>query len=370
MTNKTILIENYIRLVLETDKDKWARTDLPINPDSDESHNDVRTDLPILNKSQEKTSKKYKKPKKAGYYLKIALALAASAGTVLNTAQQSIMQNADNNPGNSKAVRDANRQLNYLAYVGNPDFVEKYNVDEVDWSKGVKKPELVNFIKDHEDFSALPYYDNGNVTIGYGSNIDRKGKTGKASKHPGINNKDDAVKNKAIKKAVKLAYSTYGIKQAGETKTPSASGISEAEAKTILDLSLNDHISLLHSYSPWVSNSSMPSDVLFVLYDMSYNIGPAVFSRLFKNAGKSFENFVKSLAKYEKSGEQIDIVDAVDHLYNAIKEVKDSNAYRSGVQARDNYIQNNPNAASWKTRYELHIERLNSVVSDLEAQIK
>jgi GH24 family phage-related lysozyme (muramidase) len=367
-----IVLKKYIRLVLENDEKYFVRTDLPVKPrnedEDDWEHNDVRTDLPVMKTSKKDLKKKAAKAK--GSFMKKALTIAAAAGLALTPTQKAIINKADNSPNNERARSDANRLVSYLSHVQRPDFVEKYSVDDIMWSKGVNKTELVDFIKHHESFSALPYYDNGNVTIGYGSNIDRNGKTGKESKHPGLESKNKTTREKAIKKAVKLAYSSYGIQANGKTKEASASGLTEAEARNILSKSLNDHIQLLTQNSRWVSNPVIPTDVLFVLYDMSYNIGPAVFSSLFKKAGAHLHNFAKSLQKYEKTDDQVDIIDAVDHLENAIKEIKDSNAYRSGVQARDNYISNNPNAASWKTRYELHVERLSSVMSDLEAQIK
>jgi hypothetical protein len=368
-----ILIENYIRFLIENENRQNVRTDLPIisnfNSKEEEEdeyvHNDVKTDLPI----QKAASTSKIKKQKNGKLMKIALALAAASGIGLTVSQKSTLNKADNNPSDVRANNAAKKVVNYLSYVGDPDYKEKFSVEDIMWSKGVDKDELIDFIKHHESFSALPYYDNGNVTIGYGTNVDKNGKTGKEVNHPGLNSSNADVKEKAIKKAVNLAYESYGIKQGNKTKIATVDGLSEKDAKTILDYSLDDHISLLHRYSPWISNNDIPTNVLFVMYDMSYNIGPAVFSRLFKKTGSYFEKFSKALTEYEKSNDQKDIIDAIDNLYNVVKEIKDSNAYRSGVEARNNYINNNPNAATWKTRYELHIERLELVISDLEQQI-
>lgn len=351
------LLRNYIEILLK-EENNWARTDLPAYKPNDKYKDEYEEISPVNNKQTEILPIGNKKKPKNKTFLGLLLALAASAGGMHLVTNSDIQKAKQADKGNEKAIEDTSKKINDLKYV----------IPSVRWKTDNVEGDSASFTRSKEvnastqSFVALPYYDNGNISIGYGTNIDRSGKKGKETNHPNLNSSNPTLKSKAIKKAVQLVYDSYGI-----SKKASDSGITESEAERIFTIAYSDHIRKLMKSSPWLNTKATPSIVELVAYDMGYNVGPAVFSKKFKKAGKALRTFIEMLEIYSQTKDRKDLENSLESLSIAIEEIKDSNAYRDPKQARDNAVESGQ--AWWETRFERHIRLLNELLESLQDEL-
>lgn len=343
-----ILLENYIKILLENEGKNWVRTDLPAYRQEEIS--------PAKEKSPDFPEKKQAKSKKS--FIKILLSIAAATGGVGALITNSDIDTAkEADAGDPKAIEDTSNKIK--------DAKSKYVIPTVTWKKSNVVDSSKEFTKSKEasaqtgQFVAIPYYDNGNISVGYGTNIDRAGKKGKEINHPGLNSNNTKTRNAAIIKATKLVYDSYGI-----NKKPTSAGINQSDANRIFAISYNDHIRKLMRSSPWLKTEATPSIVELVSYDMGYNVGPAVFSKEFKKAGKALKSFIEMLEIYNQTKDEKDLENSLEFLTTAIEEIKDSNAYRNPRSSRDNAVDSGQ--AWWETRFERHIRLLNELLESLQ----
>ena len=213
------------------------------------------------------------------------------------------------------------------------------------------------FMLKKEKFKASPYVDRGNISIGFGSNIDRNGKKGKSKQYTFKGKK----KKSSMLKATKLALKSYGI-----TRVPKTSTITKAEALKIAKIAWKDHKKSLFLIDPWVED--LPGPVIHVCVDMGYNVGSGVFND-FEELEKHFFKASTSYTSFLKSKKAEHLLVTIQSLKDAIKELENSKAYRATKKARDNYLKKNPNKASWKTRFEEHIDNIQSVINIMQNAI-
>jgi hypothetical protein len=345
----TILLENYIKFLIENESKNWVRTDLPAY--SEEEISPAKEKVPDFPKKKESKRKKS--------FLKILLALAATTGGVgalVNNADIQSAKKADS--GDVKSIQKTIKKINDIKSA-------EYTIPSITWKTSDVVDDSKEFTKSKEvspqtgQFVAIPYYDNGNVSVGFGTNIDRAGKKGKESDHPNLNSNNTQLRNAAIIKATKLIYDSYGIE-----KQATSAGINQSDANRIFAISYNDHIRKLMRSSPWLKTEATPSIVELVAYDMGYNVGPGVFSKEFKKAGAALRSFVEMLEIYSQTKDAKDLESSLQFLTTAIEEIKDSNAYRNPKASRDNAVASGQ--AWWETRFERHTRLLNDLLESLQ----
>ena len=344
----SILLENYIKILIENEEKNWARTDLPLYDKEEIS--------PVKEKSPVFPTKNKAKSKKS--FLKILLSVAAATGGVGSLITNFDIDNAKKaDMGDAASIQKTVKKIKKAK--------SDYVIPSVTWETSGVVDDSKEFTKSKEvspqtgQFVAIPYYDNGNVSVGYGTNIDRAGKKGKESDHPNLNSSNPQLRNAAIIKATKLIYDSYGIE-----KQPTAAGINNADSNRIFAISYNDHIRKLMRTSPWLKTDATPSIVELVSYDMGYNVGPAVFSKEFKKSGKALKSFIEMLEIYNQTKDEKDLENSLEFLTTAIEEIKDSNAYRNPRLSRDNAVDSGQ--AWWETRFERHVRLLNELLESLQ----
>jgi GH24 family phage-related lysozyme (muramidase) len=216
----------------------------------------------------------------------------------------------------------------------------------------------IEFMKDAEDFAAKPYNDEGNISIGYGSNIGRGSNFKKVSNYSNINFENSSD----IKKLTQVALDTYGI-----GGTASSDGLTEEQASEISRIAWIDREQLMRQkHSDFIED--LPGEVQHICFDLGYNVGPYVFNK-FKEAKKGAKKIASGYKKFKNSNSAEDLQEVREGIVKFMDEIIDSDAYRNTTEARDNMLSAHPDWDPWKVRFEKHEDTLKSMIERIDSAL-
>jgi len=365
------LLKDYVKYILNENNN--FVDEYPINPEPAEINPSENAPLSLPNKQK-------KRPKKSYVEIVKKIIMLGTIPAAISAGMLAKAKEADLAP-----TKDNVKQIEQIITVSQAQSTESPNLKAI--KKLVPSPqakvkpaskakkisisfkeyndnEAFNFMLKKESFRSSPYVDKGNISIGYGSNIDKDGnsrdKNGKALGKANAYNFKGKGRKASMRSATNLALKTYGI---GRVAKKGKYKITKKEGLKIAKIAWNNHKSILIKNNPWVNQ--LPGQVKAVCVDMSYNVGTNVFG-LFKDAKKFLVAASKNYEDFIRTGDIKSAKLLKENLKKLILELKDSKAYKDTKKARDNYLKNNPKSASWNTRFEEHINKIQNVINKIE----
>lgn len=307
---KNILLENYIKLLLESEEyDEFGQRkssyieEYPVaREDSDERIS------PKFYDNERMYATRSIKPR--GKILKklISLAIAMSAvsipGYMINSA---IQAEEENKPASAVINRTTAEEINDLNSVdsGVPEAdagtvttqTTKFNFNSSEIDYNAVRDRLI----EHEGQNNKPYYDSkGYLTIGIGTLITKE-------------HSNTSMKNQDVEDSEEIKFALEKLSEQFPsiyTYTENDIQISDEQAKQMLDNKFNTIYDSFKSTIP--DYEHLPKDLKEMLADMSYNMGANFFS------GSSFRTNVKRLASLLKKDTEETLSDAET---NEVKEL-------------------------------------------------